>query len=371
MMLMPQTGAAQDAGPPAPASAPGAKPAKATRAAKAAPAKAADTANTKVDAATAQSQVEAGVNALEAGKLDAAVASLSSALAAASLPAPQTARALYYRGVAYHKQSKPALAIADLTSALWLKNGLTDQQRADALQNRAAAYREAGLPDQAAESVRPAVPSGGATTRTSSITTASVPAAAEKSSGSSGSIGGFFGSLFGDSTPQPPKPPAAAAASPASSPVTGSWGAGTQVQAGQPAVPPSAAIESKPAAKVKAEWAAIGTKGAAAGATPAPAAATSKKAASAAAVSAPASGAYRLQVAAVRSPEEAQGVAQRLQERFGRDLGGRAPGIDQTVMGNMGTIYRVKVGPYASAAEPRALCERLKADGMDCLIVTQ
>ena len=73
----------------------------------------------------------------------------------------------------------------------------------------------------------------------------------------------------------------------------------------------------------------------------------------------------------MRSSDEALGVASRLQERHGRSLGGRSPTVDQTVVGNMGTIYRVKVGPYASAAEPRALCEKLKADGMDCLIVTQ
>ena len=131
--------------------------------------------------------------------------------------------------------------------------------------------------------------------------------------------------------------------------------------AAAPAKAPIVKAENAKTQNVKAEWAPIDGAGVAA----APAAPARKTA------STQAGGAYRLQVAAVRSSQEALGVAQLLQERYGREIGPRAPSIDQTVMGNMGTIYRVKVGPFASAAEPQALCERLKADGMDCLIVTQ
>ena len=46
------------------------------------------------------------------------------------------AKALFYRGVAYRQQRKPAQAISDLTSALWLKGGLGGSDRADALQQR-------------------------------------------------------------------------------------------------------------------------------------------------------------------------------------------------------------------------------------------
>ena len=41
--------------------------------------------------------------------------------------------------------SKPAQAIADLTSALWLKGGLAGPERAGALKHRTAAYQEAGI----------------------------------------------------------------------------------------------------------------------------------------------------------------------------------------------------------------------------------
>ena len=55
------------------------------------------------------------------------------------------AKALYLRGVAYRQQGKPAQAISDLTSALWLKGGLADSDRADAIKQRTAAYGDAGL----------------------------------------------------------------------------------------------------------------------------------------------------------------------------------------------------------------------------------
>ena len=83
-----------------------------------------------------------------------------------------------------------------------------------------------------------------------------------------------------------------------------------------------------------------------------------------------AGGAYRVQVAAVRSNDEALGIAAMLQDRYGRELGNRSASVDQTVMGNMGTIYRVRLGPYANANESRQMCERLKGDGHDCMVVT-
>jgi tetratricopeptide (TPR) repeat protein len=227
---------AQQAGPQPPASA----VAQANAPKKAAPKRAAaskstaapDKAEGKTDAATAQSHVEAGINALEAGKHDAAVGSLSSALAAGSLPSAQTARALYYRGVAYRKQGKPALAVSDLTSALWLKGALTDQQRADATQQRAGAYRDAGLSDQAP----PVVERTAATT--SNVTTSSVGQSSQRSAGESESgLGKFFGSLFGGGSTTPA---ATAAAAPTAlqpdGPAPKPWGANTQVQTAVPAV---------------------------------------------------------------------------------------------------------------------------------------
>jgi hypothetical protein len=36
----------------------------------------------------------------------------------------------------------------------------------------------------------------------------------------------------------------------------------------------------------------------------------------------------------------------------------------------MGTFYRVRLGPFADANEPRELCGRLRVAGVDCMLVT-
>ena len=107
-----------------------------------------DAAPAKVDPAAALASIENGIKDMQAGKLERAVDAFSGVISRGKVPANLMARALYNRGVAYRRQTKPAQAIADLQSALWLKGGLSDAERTDALENRAAAYREAGLPDQ-------------------------------------------------------------------------------------------------------------------------------------------------------------------------------------------------------------------------------
>lgn len=79
----------------------------------------------------------------------------------------------------------------------------------------------------------------------------------------------------------------------------------------------------------------------------------------------------RIQVAAVRSAEEAKGVSAKLQSQFATDLGGRAPVVDQVSAGNFGVFYRVQVGPFASVRETEGLCAKLKSNGLDCRVVTQ
>ena len=79
------------------------------------------------------------------------------------------AKALFYRGVAYRQQKLPAQAIADLTSALWLKGGLGGNDRADALRQRTSAYQEAGLAESGEPLAPAAIPNASrAPTRTAS-----------------------------------------------------------------------------------------------------------------------------------------------------------------------------------------------------------
>ena len=323
----------------------------------------------KKDPAAALKLLEAGVKSYEIGKLDPAVQQLTSALAS-GLPSQQMARALYYRGLAFRKQSKPAQAISDLTSAIWLKGGLADAERANAVESRAAAYREAGLGDPApvvaetsraaaapAASTTAAAPASGWQTATAASGGSTEPklsaAPAEAPpAGGSGGLGGFFSGLFGGSTsssaaPAPSTTASTAVAAPPTA--TSSWGDATSVASAKGrTTPPAAAGNPAPSVKVAA----------AAPAAAAPAAPVFK-------------GKFRLQVAAVRSRAEAEALAQKLKQAHGSAIGGREPAIEQSVIGAMGTFYRVRVGPYADANEPRQLCSRIKPDGFDCLVVTQ
>ncbi len=98
-------------------------------------------------AEAAKHAYEAGVKSYQVGKHQAAIDTLSTALRGGGLTSGDMSKALYYRGLAYKKLAKPGLAISDLTSALWLKNGLNDIDRKSALAERAEAYKTAGLGD--------------------------------------------------------------------------------------------------------------------------------------------------------------------------------------------------------------------------------
>ena len=88
---------------------------------------------------------EGGAKAYSSGKYQNAVDQLNVAMKAGGLGATDMAKGLYYRGLAYKKLNKPGLAISDLTSALWLKNGLSDAERQSATAERAEAYKAAGI----------------------------------------------------------------------------------------------------------------------------------------------------------------------------------------------------------------------------------
>ncbi len=346
-------------------------------------------------AVLAQRALEAGIKLYEFGKTDEAVKTLDVALHG-GLSSQQVARAFYYRGLANRKLGKPGLAISDLTSAVWLKDGLAGPEREAALKNRIAAYQDAGIsnvPDlptptfaadppstsgwQTAMNGSPVAPAPGAPSApapaasTSSSSPAHAPgsalAATSTTNGppapstSSGGIGGFFssiGSIFGGGsssapnandgtvstssiTPPPPQPAVAPAQQ------TTGWGQTTQVATAAPGPDIGSAFVTQVSTSEKASRA-------------------EKTVASR-----EPSGKFRLQVAAVRSRSEADALAAKLMASHGGELGSRQPEISEAVLGSMGTFYRVRVGPYADAKEPQQLCGGLRSSGFDCLVVTQ
>ena len=73
----------------------------------------------------------------------------------------------------------------------------------------------------------------------------------------------------------------------------------------------------------------------------------------------------------VRTQAEAQALATKVKGEHGAALATREPEIDEAPVGNMGSFYRVRFGPFASAQEGQAACAKLKGTGIDCLVVAQ
>ena len=279
----------------------------------------------KQDPVEAQRAIEAAGKLLKSGKIEQAVQSLSATLTGGNLPPAVLAKALYVRGLAYREQKKPAQAISDLTSALWLKGGLGGDERADALKQRIEAYADAGLTEHG-----------------QALTAAGADAAPAKKSG-----GNWLSGLFSPSGPDAPPPsrtkvapakektesPVAAKAAPG---LIGGWASKTEVRADRAEMTPKAKAEAPPAKE-----------------TP----------------PAGAEGRFQVQLAPVRTRVEAVALAAKAKREHAAVLESSEPQIDQAVLGNMGAFYRVRFGPFANARQTQAVCAKLQGSGLDCMPV--
>lgn len=81
-------------------------------------------------------------------------------------------------------------------------------------------------------------------------------------------------------------------------------------------------------------------------------------------------GAYLVQIAAFRSRAKADAAWTRLAKAHRDLLGKLTPLVRRADLGaEKGVYFRLRAGPLASAAEARALCAKLKARKLDCLVV--
>src|SRR5262245_25368730 len=136
-------------------------------------------------------------------------------------------------------------------------------------------------------------------------------------------------------TPQPSKPPSAAASS--------SWSTTTEDA--------SAAGGSEK----KSSWRLFGRS------------AEAEPAAEPAA-QASASGGYKLQLANSRSEGEANALWKKISQSEG--LSGVSHEIEKIEIGNFGTFYSLKIGPFPDKAQSVKVCNALKRNGIDCLPAT-
>lgn len=336
---------------------------------------------TKAPAVDGRKIVIEGIKAYEARKDDKAVATLTKAVSSGGLSSQDLAKAFYYRGLAYQRSGKSAQAIADLTNAVWMKGGLTPGEQQKALEVRGTAYAKLGVEDPGPPGTSVGTPAEAALDVASKKTApvASSPAAAAAAGKDTASLASQgFSTQVAKSTNG--SETSGSAASGSSNPLSGVGSFFSNLFSGGGSSSASAEAPARPAPGATAS---IGSpsSGAAPSAVSAWSSETSVSAANTktarvappkktkTAVGRSPSGAYKLQVAAVRSRGEAERLAQQLSQKHGGSIGSRVPTISETVFGNMGTFYQVNVGPFAQTSETDKVCAVLKADGFDCLVV--
>ncbi|GGE45329.1 hypothetical protein GCM10007276_23130 [Agaricicola taiwanensis] len=79
-------------------------------------------------------------------------------------------------------------------------------------------------------------------------------------------------------------------------------------------------------------------------------------------------GGFVVQVSSQRTEADARGTFAQLQQRFPQILGSYQPSIQPANLGDRGTYYRVRVGPFASREDATGLCMNLKTAGGDCVV---
>lgn len=354
-----------------------------------------------------------GAASLAAGKYDAAVRQLSATINADGASPSEAAKALYLRGLAYRKIGEPARAAADLGAAIWL--GLPEADRVKALVNRGLAYQAAGLNQEGEAQLAAARKLGGSgavetliaegggipagtsaiaafstevrpeessaaraeapSSYSTSVSGAEAPAppptqtatasprgwstsVADESQPSTSSSGGgnrltrWFGSITDSSEPAPSAPQAAPTPPPA--PARTTQVARSPEPAPAPASGWSATTEAETAAAAASEgsrWTRLFNRGAEATTQVQPAAA-------------PAGGNYRLQLATSRSEAEAKALWKKVSQT--QNLSGIQPDIERVEIGDFGTFYALRIGPFPDKAESLRICNALKRSGIDC-----
>jgi hypothetical protein len=372
-----------------------------------------------VPAAAQEAGLRNGAASLAAGKYDAAVRQLSATINSENASRNDAAQALYLRGIAYRKMGEPARAVSDLGAAIWL--GLPETDRVKALINRGLAYQAAGLSKEGAAEIAAARKIGGsrevdqliaegggappsagaiaafdtevrpeasstrlrddsstgystsvsgapaepASTRTANATpgswstSVSDEAQPARSSSSGNRLTRWFGSLTDSSgsppaaqpEPQPASAPPPAAAettqverpASAAAPTTG-WSTTTETR--------EASAGASSGGEGTSRWTRLFNRTAGSDPQVQPAAAPA------------ASGAYKLQLATSRSEAEAKALWKRVSQSQG--LSGVQPEIERVEIGDFGTFYALRIGPFPDKAESLRVCNALKRSGIDC-----
>jgi hypothetical protein len=336
-----------------------------------------------------EGSLSGGAATFAAGKFDSTVRLMTGVLQGDNVPPADAAKALYFRGLAYQKLGQHTRAIADLGAAMWL--GLSTSERTVALVNRSLAYQAAGLKTQADAELASARKTG------SSGEVEKLLASNGGSGSDAGSINSPFAtevrtesgrtSTVASASQDAPLPPAPAprnseAANPgswtttqgeaAASPPSSSgnrlsrWWGSVKGSSSEPEPAPAPAPQSAPkatAAAVPSAWTTQTQPEA--GAAPGTRVATASPTAP---VPSGGGGNYLLQLSPTRSEAEASALWKTVIKQ-NQQLASLQPRVEKTDMGNLGTFYRLQIGPFPDKAESLKLCNALKRSGVDCFLV--
>ncbi|MGH6824310.1 SPOR domain-containing protein [Methyloceanibacter sp.] len=336
-----------------------------------------------------EGSLSGGAATFAAGKYDSTVRLMTGVLQGDKVAPADAAKALYFRGLAYQKLGQHTRAIADLGAAMWL--GLSSSERTVALVNRSLAYQAAGLKTQADAELASARKSG------SSGEVEKLIASKGGAGSDAGSISPFATevrresgrtSTVASASQDAPLPPAPAARNtqaanpsswtttqgeaPAAPPQSGNrlsrWWGSVRGPSGESA--PEPALAPAPQSPPKATAAAVPSAWttqtqAEAGAGPGTRVATASPAAP---VPSGGGGNYLLQLSPTRSEAEASALWKTVVKQ-NQQLASLQPRVEKTDMGNLGTFYRLQIGPFPDKAESLKLCNALKRSGVDCFLV--
>jgi hypothetical protein len=316
------------------------------------------------------------------------------------LPDDDRVKALVNRGLAYQAAGLSSQGDAEIAQArkaggsgavdkLIAEGGGTPEGAASI-----AAFSTEVTPDQGygsraeASPPPPAATPASPPTRTANASSQWTTTASSESGGEDGQSGNrvsrWFGSLTGSSSSGQPAEPVSAPAEnaapprtegPASKPVPApSTGWGAQTQSGEtvvtsgPRPAPNTGwgaqtqagdtVAASDASPSQSRWNRWFSKTAEADQTaPPPPPATGSR------------GGFQLQLATSRSEGEAQALWKQV-SGANAGLAGKSPEIEKVDIGNFGTFYSLKVGPFPDKAESLKVCNALKRNGVDCSLVT-
>ena len=307
----------------------------------------------------AEGALHAGYRSLQGKQNKKAIIDLTRAIKSGKLRSGEMAKALYHRGRAYRNAQRPADAIADLTSALWVKGALSERERKEALALRQNTYQQLGVsgpaiasttttmtrapqlapPRTPERSASPKIPTRKPTRQVQAgesdwtATTKHFSETSNPIAQASNGITLFFSNLFGGNS---------ANSSSTGSVNTSSSSTTSAVQR------QSSTWQSQPRAAQKTR-ARVPLKKA----TPIQLASTGK---------------YFIQVATLRDRGQAKTVANSVAQRHVTLLKGRQPTVESGFLGNMGKFYLVRIRAFHTEADAAKLCSKLLASGLDCLV---